>query len=133
MKILLMPGLAVALLLGFSGTAFAVKNFNSAKSNTSPALSKEDCEQTGGIVQKQRDGSEVCVKDGVSVKIIGGGSGNSSRAPRPPGDNTPTGVTVPFKPCGGKVSIAPKDPPKPQGSGDPLKGLNVTKGKGKRC
>jgi hypothetical protein len=81
MKMLLMPGLAVALVLGFSGTAFAVKNFNSAKSNTSPAISKEDCEQTGGIVQKQRDGSEVCVKDGASVNIIGGGSGNSPGLP----------------------------------------------------
>lgn len=61
-----------------------------------------------------------------------GGNHYSSRSTQPPGDNIKKGVTVPFKPCKGKVkgqvSNAPQDPPTTQGSGDPLKGLNVTKG-----
>ncbi len=74
MKTLLMSGLAVAFVLGFAGTAFAPqKNWNSAKSNTSTAVSKADCKKAGGFVQKRKDGSEICVKNVGPGKLKGSG------------------------------------------------------------
>ena len=77
MKTLWMSGLAAAFVLVFAGTAFAAqKNFNSAKSNTSPTVTKvakENCKQAGGIIQNQRDGSVVCVKFVRPGKVKGSG------------------------------------------------------------
>ena len=42
MKKLLISSFAVAFVLGFTGTAFATKNYNSAKSNTS-SISEKEC------------------------------------------------------------------------------------------
>nr|WP_306267277.1 hypothetical protein [Pararhizobium sp. IMCC3301] len=103
MKLKLISNLSFAFLLVFAGNGFAQqKDWNSAKSNTSTAVSKVDaraCEQVGGTVQTQPDGSLVCANMAESP------TGKKRRIPA-------QGTTVPF-PCA------------PQGSGDPLKGLGI--------
>lgn len=103
MKLKLISNLSFAFLLVFAVNSSAQqKNFNSAKSNTSTAVAEADakaCEQAGGTVQTQTDGSLVC----------------ANMAESPTGKKRPIpaqGTTVPF-PC------------TPQGSGDPLKGLGI--------